>query len=237
MSDAPKAPPAPLSDVEWRCDGKPNERNGNWSSRFVPYLDAATVAGLLDEWVGPARWRDSYEPGTIAGNFVLWCYLDVHFDELGWVRRSDVGKPSNWEAEKGCVSDAFKRAASLKWGVGRNVYDLPTLWAPCSVYKNKKGEDVAQATGATLPAILEQLRKLGFEAEGGRVEQPPAGVDMETGEVTAPPPDRSSAPAAAAERLCAVCDSTLVGHAVKKTADGFVHADGCPVGPGVETAA
>ena len=51
-------------------------------------------------------------------------------------------------------------------------------------------------------------------------------------------PARSSGPrhpaAGAAERLCVLCDSSLVGHPVKPTPDGFIHADGCPVGPGVE---
>jgi hypothetical protein len=34
------------------------------------------------------------------------------------------------EADKGGISDAFKRAA-VKWGIGRYLYDLKSPWVPC----------------------------------------------------------------------------------------------------------
>lgn len=33
-----------------------------------------------------------------------------------------------------------------------------------------------------------------------------------------------------AVRLCALCDTSLLGHKVKPSPDGPIHADGCPVG-------
>lgn len=169
------APDASIDVVEWRVDGRPLDRNGQTVSRFVPYIDAATVAGLLDDWVGPDRWSDSYEAGTLSGTAVLWCHLSV-LTEHGWVTKRDVGKPSQFEKEKGTVSDAFKRAACLKWGAGRNVYSLPTLNAPCRV--DQKGN--AWPIPATLPAIIEQLDKQGF-ITGGKVRVPD--------EETAPEPE------------------------------------------------
>ena len=162
------APDAPLKDVEWRVDGRPSGAK----ARFVPYLNAPTVARLLDLWVGPENWRDEYEPAPGKG---LWCHLSVRVKDVintatgssvsDWVTKTDIGVPSNFEGEKGQVSDAFKRAACLKWGVGRNVYDLPTLWAPCRV--DPKGN--AWPNDETLPHIQKQLKALGFEAAGGTV--------------------------------------------------------------------
>lgn len=177
----------PLEQVEWRVDSEPYERNGRTSCRWVPYLNAPIVARLLDEWVGPDGWSDSYDSGTLAGKEVLWCHLDI-----GGVVKSDVGVPSNTEAQKGMVSDAFKRAACLKWGVGRNVYDLPTLWAVCGSRNGKNDKKIATETPETLPDILRQLKTRGFDAEGGRVrDEPeeselagaPANVDVRTGEL------------------------------------------------------
>lgn len=151
----PQAPDAPIAEVEWRVDGKPN---GN-RCRYVPYLSATTVARLLDEWVGPANWKDDYEPSHLGK--ALWGIVSVKFDGE-WITKRDVGVPSNFEAEKGTVSDAFKRVACIKWGVGRNVYSLPNVWAPCRV--DDRGR--AWPVDATLPAIRNELAKLGYEASG-----------------------------------------------------------------------
>lgn len=151
------APDAPLAAVEWRVDGKPQGAK----ARFVPYLNAPTVARLLDQWVGAGNWKDDYEPAVGKG---LWAVVSVRVGDE-WVSKKDIGVPSNFEGEKGQVSDAFKRAACLKWGVGRNVYDLPTLWAPCRV--DQKGN--AWPTDDTLPHITKQLKALGIEADGGTV--------------------------------------------------------------------
>lgn len=158
------APLAPLDQVEWRVDSKPYPRSSGMVCRYVPYLDAATVAGLLDEWVGPGRWADTYQEATLSGRPVLWCSLAVRVDGE-WVAKSDVGVPSEFEAQKGMVSDAFKRAACLKWGAGRNVYDLPVLYAPCRV--DDKGN--AWPVDETIPSLIDQLRRQGFDASGAKV--------------------------------------------------------------------
>lgn len=165
------APSVPLDQIEWRVDGPPaSARSGSGHvSRFVPYIDAAIVARLLDEWVGPGRWSDEYHPGELAGKPVLWCHLSIEVSPGEWVTKRDVGKPSNFEAEKGTVSDAFKRAACLKWGVGRNVYDVPgDLWAPCRTYTSN-GKTHAAPNAETIPALIKQLTERGYSTEGVRV--------------------------------------------------------------------
>ncbi len=215
------APLAPLDQVEWRVDSEPYDRNGKTTCRFVPYIDAALIAKLLDEWVGPENWSDKYEVATVAGKEAMWCTLGVRCGEAGWVTHTDIGEPSNMAAQKGAVSDAFKRAACLKWGVGRNVYDLPTLYARCRTVTGG-GKTRAAADGkATLDDLLRQLKVLGFDVDGGKVaDSPPEGVDAATGEIAAPPATAARTTA----RACVVCKEPITGKAVKG-GGGFAHED------------
>jgi hypothetical protein len=168
MSELKNAPDVPLSKVEWRVDGRPYKSR----VRVVPYIDARDVAEMLDEWVGPANWKDKYSDHPIAGKPAEMCMLSVRVGDE-WVTKQDVGVPSNFESQKGTVSDAFKRVATIKWGVGRNVYELPAdIWVPCDVK-----DDKAYLNDKSLPAIHEELRKRGFgDVQGGRVANDPEPV-------------------------------------------------------------
>lgn len=196
MSALAAAPDIPIDRVEWRVDGKPTGEGSKARCRFVPYLDARDIAELLDQWVGPANWRDAYEAITIDGKFGLLCHLSVRDPETGeWVTKTDVGVPSNFEGQKGAVSDAFKRAGCLKWGVGRNVYELPTLWAPCRTY-TQGGKVQAAPNDRSLPDIHRQLKAMGIEASGGRV----ADTEPESTSDPEPEPDESPVATVSAEQ-------------------------------------
>lgn len=175
-----KAPAAPWHRVEWRVQGKVD---GGGGVRVVPYLDRPTVADLLDDWVGPLGWRDFFEPTGKQG--VMWCHMEVHHDERGeWVRKTDVGTASDMESDKGLVSDAFKRVAMGQWGVGRNVYDLPTLRLTAGkfrTYKDSRGNDQAQLTDESSAEIVRLLKAQGFtdaaatvRVEGSEPQEEPA---------------------------------------------------------------
>lgn len=186
MTTAKKLTPAPdvkIDEIEWRVDSKPSFRKDNSSAaRWVPYVNAPIVAGLLDDWVGPENWHDEYELTRIGDKEVMWCHLSVRAAGGEWVVKSDVGTASNMEAQKGLVSDAFKRAACLKWGVARNVYKLPTLWAPCRVYGQGDRQQAAECP-ETIPSLIAQLKKLGFDAKTVRAtdgESTEAGGDPST---------------------------------------------------------
>lgn len=196
------APLIPLELVEWKVDSKPIERDGQVpKARFVPYIDARDVARLLDEWVGPANWSDAqhggaYDEASVAGDAGMWCSIAVWDPRSGeWLVKTDFGRPSNVESGKGLVSDAFKRCACVKWGCGRNVYDLPNVWAPVRVTTKtgKDGKDAKQAwpIAATLPSILEQLHAMGFEASGGRVIVVDESVQVHDDETVSPHADRA----------------------------------------------
>ena len=48
----------------------------------------------------------------------------------------DCGTESNVEKQKGEASDAFKRAA-VQFGIGRDLYNLPTYRAEMTEYNGK----------------------------------------------------------------------------------------------------
>ena len=115
---APFAPEA----VEWRIQGK---GGANQRAQLVAYVSARAVAERLDDVVTPGGWSFDWSPLHVdAGGNVQTArgVLTIH-----GVSKSDIGTASNFEASKGCVSDALKRCAVL-WGVGRDLYGLPQVW-------------------------------------------------------------------------------------------------------------
>lgn len=165
------APDVSLDDVEWRVQGNDvREFDGQSKALFLAYFDARIAARLMDEWVGPENWQDDYTPGVIGGKEAMWCTVSVRVGDE-WVSKRDIGTAPNFEAQKGVVSDALKRAVT-KWGPGRNIYDLPRLWATCKVGRN----GTPYKTKETDADINRQLGKLGFAvsktAPSLPVEQP-----------------------------------------------------------------
>lgn len=151
------APDFPYDWIEWRPDGKPTGDGNDRRCRWVAYVDARHVARMLDEWVGPANWANSYDPGPVQGT--MWCSIAIRDPATGeWVSKSDIGKASQFEAEKGLVSDAFKRAA-VAWGIARNVYALPFVWAACGVDRN--GNPIRSKDSAR--SIERALKQAGVE--------------------------------------------------------------------------
>lgn len=164
-----RAPKIRIEDIHWRIDSKPSNVSGDKGrARYISYIDARTAADYLDEWVGPDRWETAYQEAELFGNSVLWCHLTLFFPDRT-VRRSDVStfKPGRGGTEeeraaigtKGVVSDAFKRAA-VSAGIGRNVYDLPEIWAECRVSSGK-----AYPTDNAMREIAATLRNLGYDAD------------------------------------------------------------------------
>lgn len=93
----------------------------SWGCDCVAYIDARQVMDLLDDVLGPENWKDRYYS---VGDSV-YCELSLRVGNE-WVSKSDAGSQSNFEAEKGQASDAFKRAA-VKWGIGRFLYSMRSV--------------------------------------------------------------------------------------------------------------
>jgi hypothetical protein len=173
MTDPSTAPLVPLHEVEWRIDGEPFDGKDGWRARYVPYLDARWCARALDEWVGPAKWQRRNVPLTFRGTEIVECFIAIDFGD-GWIEKSDVGliEGGGQTGIKGTFSDAFKRAASVSWGVGRNVYDLPKdIWAEVTVRfekdgspkKNRNGKVMCREAPGSRLQIRAELEKRGHE--------------------------------------------------------------------------
>lgn len=93
------------------------------------YKTARTDMQLLDETFGGHHWQCDYK--TING--ALYCGIGVYDPTIKeWVWKWDCGIESRADEDgnekKGEASDAFKRAG-FKWGIGRELYTAPFIWA------------------------------------------------------------------------------------------------------------
>lgn len=101
---------------KWRVQSFSTNTN---KAQCVAYIDARDVMDLLDEVVGKGNWQDDFK--LIDGKFLAGIGIKCDGE---WIWKWDTGTESNMEAEKGQMSDAFKRAG-VKWGIGRFLYSLP----------------------------------------------------------------------------------------------------------------
>jgi hypothetical protein len=118
------AEPFPASAIDWRVGSTTKDKTKGIA---LAYLQARPVMDRLDQVLGPENWQDTYEPimGN-AGPVGFKCSLSLRI-KGEWITKTDAADTSDIEAIKGGVSDALKRAA-VKWGIGRYLYDLPTIW-------------------------------------------------------------------------------------------------------------
>ena len=107
------------SEVDWRVGPTTKDKT---SGQPLCYIDARTVMDRLDTVCGPAGWQNRY---VMEGNKTV-CEIGIRCGDE-WIWKADGAGDSDVEAEKGALSDAFKRAA-VRWGVGRYLYDLKAPW-------------------------------------------------------------------------------------------------------------
>lgn len=126
--------------ISWRPQGKtaPNKR-----VQLLPYVDARDVQDRLDDVCGVGGWSFTLEPIVTAGDELMVARGRL---TIFGVTKDDIGTASNFEASKGCASDALKRAGVL-WGIGRYLYALPAVWV------------TLDAQGNVPEATLEKLRE------------------------------------------------------------------------------
>lgn len=117
------AEPFDPSEVKW----KPQAVSGN-RALAIAFVDARVVQDRLDEILTPAGWEDAYE--VITENQSVVCRLRVKMGD-DWMTKMDVGstseQPDGGDRMKAAFSDALKRA-SVKFGIGRYLYRLPSQW-------------------------------------------------------------------------------------------------------------
>lgn len=87
-------------------------------AQCVAYIDARDVMDLLDDALGAENWQSDFKEADDK----LFAGIGIKVNNE-WIWKWDTGSESNMEAEKGQVSDSFKRAG-VKWGIGRFLYNL-----------------------------------------------------------------------------------------------------------------
>lgn len=106
--------------VSWRVGSTDRDKK---RAMALAYIDARDVMERLDAVMGPAGWerRHPHVEKTTT------CELTLIFPDGLRVTKTDGAGDTDVEAEKGSLSDSFKRAA-VNWGVGRYLYDLDSPW-------------------------------------------------------------------------------------------------------------
>ena len=120
------AQPFHPDDIEWRAGATNNDKT---KALALAYITSRAVMDRLDNVVGPENWRDEYASGPDGG---VICGLTLHINGE-WITKWDGAENTEFEAIKGGLSDAFKRAG-YKWGIGRYLYKLGKQWVPCEVH-------------------------------------------------------------------------------------------------------
>lgn len=112
---------APFSPdrVSWRVGPTSQDKK---RGQALCYIDARDVMQRLDEVCGMAGWQCRYP----HANGKTVCEIGIKI-ENEWIWKADGAGDSDVEAEKGALSDAFKRAA-VRWGIGRYLYDVASPW-------------------------------------------------------------------------------------------------------------
>lgn len=106
-------------EIDWRVGSTNGDKTKGMA---LAYMDARAVMDRLDNSCGPQNWQCQY---TQAGSIMI-CAIGIKFGD-DWVWKQDGAGATDFEGEKGAMSDAFKRAA-VRWGVGRYLYDIKAPW-------------------------------------------------------------------------------------------------------------
>lgn len=142
MFDDLKAP-FPPDRVSWRIGSTTQDKTRGLA---MAYMDARDVMERLDAVCGPAGWQNRYS----HANGKTVCDIGIKADGE-WIWKADGAGDTDIEAEKGALSDAFKRAA-VRWGIGRYLYDVVAPWV--SVVAAGKSFKIADGEYAKLTKLL-----------------------------------------------------------------------------------
>lgn len=134
--------PLSTGQIEFKIAQVTQTKDGVWAS-ILAYKDARVDMQVLDRVVGQNNWQVKYQRDSKG---VLQCSVGIWDEsknvETGdWIWKTSNGTPSDFEGEKGEYSDAFKRACFM-WGIGRQLYDFPSIWVQLSEgdYYEKDGK-------------------------------------------------------------------------------------------------
>lgn len=112
--------PFPVDRIHWRVGATSGDKSRGIA---LAYVDSRDVMKRLDDVLGPENWQRRY---SHVVNGLVVCEVGVKFGDE-WVWKADGAGQTDYEGEKGSMSDSFKRAA-VNFGVARYLYALPAPW-------------------------------------------------------------------------------------------------------------
>jgi hypothetical protein len=142
--------------IHWRVGATTKDKT---SGIALAYIDARDVMERLDAVCSMAHWQARY-PWSDGKRIV--CEIGIKVGDE-WIWKANGAGDTDVEAEKGAMSDAFKRAAVL-WGVGQYLYDLPNTWMPLVAKGNSYA--FSPETKQALSQRLDQWQKQYFAKRG-----------------------------------------------------------------------
>lgn len=113
------AEPFEPARVSWRVGATSGDKTKGLA---LAYIDARDVMARLDEVCGADGWQNDYP----HANGKTVCRIGIRIKDE-WIWKANGAGDTDVEAEKGALSDAFKRAAVM-WGIGRYLYDVDSPW-------------------------------------------------------------------------------------------------------------
>lgn len=111
--------------ISWRVGATNQDKT---KAIALAYIDARDVMNRLDDVCGSQNWQIKYSHAN--GKTIADIGIKIN-DE--WIWKAGGAGDTPVEAEKGAISDAFKRAAVL-WGIGRYLYDVQNVWVDIEPY-------------------------------------------------------------------------------------------------------
>jgi len=138
------------AQTHWRVGSTTKDKK---KCMALAYIDARDVMDRLDEVLGMENWQCRYSHTATK----TVCEIGVRIKDE-WVWKSNGAGDTAVEADKGALSDAFKRTAVL-WGVGRYLYGLDTPWVNIDQYKRIE-KDQYQILNNALVKFIERNQPL-----------------------------------------------------------------------------
>lgn len=154
--------PFPPDRISWRVGSTTQDKKKGMA---LAYIDSRDVQDRLNAVAGQ-HWQDRYPH---AGQKTV-CEIGVKIGEE-WIWRSDGAGDSDVEAEKGALSDAFKRAA-VKWGIGRYLYDIESPWV--EIVQKGRSYVIAEHELLRLQKLLPGSKAVVAKAAEPTEPEPPA---------------------------------------------------------------
>lgn len=126
-------------EIEWRVQ-QSGEANGKVWCMVLAYIDARAIDNRLDDVLGCENWHNTIRK-IGEDDYIEALTLIIDGKEL---TKEDGASKTGIEGHKGAISGSHKRVAS-KFGIGRYLYDLDTVFAEVSMEKQNGKEWIMQS--------------------------------------------------------------------------------------------